>query len=191
VPAGGYLEATQGGESYYSSTPDRFSRGSMFDEAALDAPLEPQAITTNVRCDGPCVILPAAGGPALVGFVNPSGSTGAVPLIAFVDAFTDTNEPNDGVNGASPLVNEQSGAIELVGDRDVFRVERAGRLVFSNPPNTIRLQAQVYAANGATRQRTLADGESMLVAAGQFVVVEALGETAAPSARSFYFLTLE
>lgn len=193
VPAGGYLEATQGGGTYYASTPDRFSRGSLLDDTTgpAGADLAPQAITTTVRCDGPCVILPAAGGAALVRFVNPSRTTQTVPLVAFMDAFSDANEPNDGFGAPTPLFDEQEGAIELVGDRDVFRVEREGRLVFSNPPTMIRLRAQVYAADGFTRQRTLADGESMLVTAEQYVVVEALADTAAASARSLYFLTLE
>src|SRR5690606_40487438 len=46
VPAGGYLEATQGGATYYASTPDRFSRGSLLDDTTgpAGADLAPQAI---------------------------------------------------------------------------------------------------------------------------------------------------
>lgn len=180
------LQAAQGDDVYYSATPDRFTRGSP----GADAALRPQAIVSNVLCQGPCILLPATGGSVMVSIANPTSATVRANLVAYVDRFSDANEPNDGAGTATPLLAHDSGAIELIGDRDYYRVSRAGRLLFENPPTTIALRATVYDAAGS-QVATLRDGGTVQVSDGFHVVVEAEGENAAPSGRSFYFLTLD
>lgn len=181
------LGAKQGGRAYVSNSAGRFGLGSA---AAAPGSLLPQAVDVNAICGGPCILLAPAGGPVSVGVTNSSGQPLRAQFVAYPDSFSDEAEPNDRASAATTLAGSTSGAIELVGDRDYYRAASAGRVTFEYPATSIALRATLYSASGV-RRGTLGNGAPAVVAAGDLVVVEAVGDFAAPAGRSLYFLTLE
>ena len=110
-----------GGSVLYSSaSPDVFFAGG----GALAAPseVEPAAVAVGRVCGGPCVIDPAPASSYLVRVRN-QGPARNVPLFAFGRDFDDTTEPaNDSRLTAPSLTDDGSGAIEFVGDVDLWYV---------------------------------------------------------------------
>lgn len=190
------IQVRRGANIYYSTDASTFRRltGSASALAGTDAArvspgLGAQAIAVGRVCQGPCVLLPNAGGATLT-VHNPGSAARQVTIRLSAEAFNDLNEPNDQQTAATLLAaGTDGGAIELVGDVDWFEVTQDGTLTFDTSP-ALDLRAIVYDQAGA-RLNNLSPGVPMQVEAGYRVDVRARAPEAGPSGASAYYLTLD
>lgn len=169
-----------------SSSNDRFVAGG----GAL-ALFDPAAISANITCRGSCVILPAEAGTFYVEVVNDSGSSRDYDLFVFGDAAQDTGEDDNDSSSSAPTLGvggSQEGAIETLGDTDLYRVTANGTLSFSSTSSLDLIAEIVF--DGVV-QDTLEPGESASVFTGDLVrVKEDGGNAAGPAGSSRYALEL-
>lgn len=192
------VQVAQGSGLFVSTSPGSFRRlqsGQMWlahsDVASTsgDVPM-PAAIGVVRACVGPCVLLPGGGGNATLTVHNPSATPRTVTIHLNSEPFSDLNEPNEVCSAATPVsAGTESGAIELVGDTDWFRVSTSGFLTF-DAPVAVQLRAELFEAN-CTGPRTVSAGEPTWVSSGQLLRVRAVGDVAGPSGTTTYYLTLE
>src|SRR5690606_24381936 len=107
--------------------------------------------------------------------------------------FMDTTEPqNDGRNSAPVLSNTDEGAIETIGDTDLWKMAYSGTVAFDTATPGITLEAEIVDSSGAPVPNSggpYFGGSSFTVFAGEFVRVWARdANQAAVAARSMYFL---
>ncbi|HEV6953057.1 MAG TPA: hypothetical protein VKY86_07365 [Promicromonospora sp.] len=178
---------SSGGSVLFSSTsPDVFFAGGA---ASMAPEVAPSAVAANRVCGGPCVIVPSPASSYLVRVRN-TGSARNVPLYAFGRAFDDRTEPaNDARSTAPSIVGDGSGAIETVGDVDLWLVPFTGQVAFDAVSGGPALQAHVLSPQGAVVDGPYAPGSTFEVFAGEFVRVRAADPNrAAVAGRSTYFL---
>ncbi len=176
-----------GGSVLYSSaSPDVFFAGG----GALAAPseVEPAAVAVGRVCGGPCVIDPAPASSYLVRVRN-QGPARNVPLFAFGRDFDDTTEPaNDSRLTAPSLTDDGSGAIEFVGDVDLWYVPFGGTVSFETVSGGLPMVVDVLSSSGSVLFGDLPPG-GIAVGAGEYLRVRAAdGDAAAVAGRSTYFL---
>ncbi len=179
--------SSSGGTTLYSSTsPDVFYAGG----GAATAPPAPapQAVEVNRLCSGPCVIDPAPASGYVVRVTN-LGVGRFVKLYAFGRAFDDGTEPsNDSLATSPKVVDDGNGAIEFVGDVDLWYLPFGGIVNFEPVAGALPLVADVLSASGSVVTGDLPPG-SIAVNAGEYLRVRAAdGDSAAVSGRSSYFV---
>lgn len=184
-------EVVWAGDTYYSASSDYFSLDPI--GPAASAMLKPNAIALLTACRGSCVILESAASTALVSVTNPTDASVAVSLYAFTEDFQDTNEPgNNTPSGAVPLSlgSAESGALETIGDIDYFQVNADGELgLWGNA--TINIVFYLYDAAGQEQASFSPNSSIVGIPLGWYIRVEAANQTAAASANSAYYITLE
>ncbi len=192
VENGVSIQVRRGAEVFFDTAAGTFRRlannATADDAKSLGQFLTPQAIGVGRACRGPCVLLPATTGASLT-VHNPGPTQRQVVIHLVTEGFDDLNEPNDVPAAATLLVGEESGAIELVGDVDWFRVAEEGILTFE-PPRAMAARARHFSPGGVLLG-TLPAGSGVRVLAGDLVEVSAVQAEAGPSGVSVYFLTLE
>ena len=180
------LEVVGGSASYVSTSPDVFFAGS----ASSSAPptVAPASVVEGRLCSGPCVIDPDPS-PGYLLRVRNLGGARAVRLYAFGRSFDDTTEPdNDSLATAHSIAADGVGAIESVGDADIWYVPTTGTVGFESAAGGPTLVADVLDRFGNVLTPGLLPG-SIAVRAGEFVRVRAADpDAAAVSGRSQYFL---
>lgn len=184
------MTGAYGTVNYSSSSLAYFGSGSEGLGTAAAAGLGPQAVTLSVTCRGSCVILElAAGGTFYVRVTNPGPSTN-VSLYVYGDDYGDEYEPeNDTLQGAPTFQFFDSGAIETVGDVDLWLVPFTGQVAFDTVSGGPALQAHVLNPLGDVVAGPYAPGTTFEVFAGEFVRVRAADPNrAAVAGRSTYFL---
>jgi hypothetical protein len=148
-------------------------------------------IDVDVICRGSCVILDASAGTFFAEVVNGGGSSVDFDLFVFGDDIQDEGEPDNNLSSTAPTLSEaidQEGAIETLGDIDLYSVETTGTLSFTSA-SSLDLIAEVL-FNGAV-QDTLSPGETGQVFDGDIVrVSENGGNAAAIASASAYDLSI-
>ena len=166
------------------------SDGFVSGDAAVSL-IGPSAITALLTCRGSCVILPASTSTFFVEVVNEGGSSVPFDLFVFGDDEQDEGEPDNDTTATAPplsISTDQTGAIETLGDVDLYAVQENGTVMFDSP-SPFDLIAEVL-FNGDV-QSTLQPGESAAVFTGDTVrVSENGGNAAGPSASSRYALSM-
>lgn len=173
-----------------SPGPDFFASGTLVglsDAPSADPSLAPSVVATQA-CPGSCVILRNSGSRQVFMEVrNDTGSTVNVGVYAVLREFDDGNERrNEPIRFSS---NEQ-GALETLGDTDVYEAGRDGELFFDAVDSTLDFQATVRDPGGSF-STTLSDGESTEVFEGDRITVQATNSRAAVSSKSSYFLEIQ
>ncbi len=180
--------ATSGGTVLYSSTSrNSFNSGST-GSAAVPG-LDGSAVSVRPLCRGSCVVINGAASEYLVRVRN-DGSAGTISLYAFGRDFDDSTEPaNDDPESAPVITDDGSGAIEYVGDEDIWLVAFDGLISFSAVSGAIPLVATVHAANGFQVAGPYSPGSEFQVYVDEYVLVRAVNPTqAAVSGKSTYYL---
>jgi len=178
-----------------SSSPNGFSSGGSFARASgTDASVGVQGISASKACVGSCVIVVPPSNSLFVRVFG-GGSTTSFALYAYgFDLMDDTEPANDSVATAPVLVSDVSGAVETIGDADVWRMATSGTVAFDTVSGGPALQARVLDTNGVQVPPNLgggpfADGQTFSVFAGEHVLVGATDpDQAAVAARSTYYL---
>src|SRR5690606_7082589 len=148
--------------------------------------LSPSAVSVTRACGGSCVLIHGAASEYLVRLTN-DGSPGSVTLYAFGRDFDDTTEPANDSSSTAPVVTDDGqGAIEYVGDEDIWKVAFDGQVSFSAVDGAIALLATVHTPLGQTFGPYSPDGE-FPVFAGEYILVRAANpDAAAVSGKSKY-----
>lgn len=153
--------------------------------------LDSQAITTPIACRGSCVILDQGTSSHYYAVIsNTSGSSVSVGLFAFGDYMQDDNEPNNDAEGTAPYLDVHSGAsgaIEVLGDVDYWRVSEYGEMAFDAPNEAIDITVTVYSGNEVVD--TASDGGSFHVYPGEIVMVKSGSGHAGASLESAYYIS--
>lgn len=172
--AGGGAPATLGGE------PSRFA---------------PQALQFAPTCLGSCVILEPAEGRYYVAVTNTRQATQDVSLYAFGTSFSDLGEPYNDSPPMSPVLasyaSYDAGAIETVGDRDIWSVLEDGTVEFiASSPQLLPLRAGPVNADGFPTAGPFVSGQTFDVFAGDYLMVAAVDDQHAgsPAVSSYYLL---
>ena len=176
-----------GGSTLYSSaSPDVFYAGGAASVAAPE--LAPAGVAVSRTCSGPCVIVEGPGSSYLLRVRN-LGSARTVRVYAFGRSFDDTTEPaNDSLATAPSVSADGQGAIETVGDVDLWYVPATGTIRFETVAGGPPLVLDVLGPSGIPLTGGLQPG-SIAVQAGEYVRVRAADPNAAAVAgRSRYFL---
>ncbi|HEX7001392.1 MAG TPA: hypothetical protein VF164_06820 [Trueperaceae bacterium] len=187
--AGLEVLASAGGTVLYSShSRDFFAAGSLGPFVAPSL-LQPSAINVSRTCGGSCVLIEGSASEYVVRVTN-DGSSGVVSLYAFGRDFDDTTEPaNDFTSTAPVIAGDGVGAIEYVGDEDVWKSAFTGDVSFTAPTATIDLLAEVYNTVGQPVAGPYSPGTEFLVYADEYVLVRAADPSqAAVAGKSRYNL---
>jgi hypothetical protein len=172
-----------------SSSASYFESGFGAASTALGE-VEAQGITVLRECRGSCVIRPARNETVYVELTNTRSSSVSYRFYAYTADYMDDNEPRNGTaDGAVSFDRVESGALETLGDRDYFRVERGGRLFFDAPNRDIDAQAEIIA--GQRVIATLRHGRQFDVEVGDLIRVSSSTNRAGPSAESVYYLEIQ
>jgi len=187
---------------YSSNSPALFASGRFgiqsvaLSAGAADA-VQGQTVTTPATCRGSCVLVDAAtiSDPFYVRVRNDGQTTANVSLYVYGDQYGDDSEGiNDSINTAPLLTLFDAGAIETVGDFDIFETNFTGTVAFDTVTGGPVLEARILNVNGVEVPSNqnggpFFDGESFSVFAGEFIRVRAVTSTqAAASARSTFYL---
>lgn len=176
-----------------SSSSAYFGRGEsgLTTTAALDS----QAVGVEVPCRGSCVILDqGTSSHYYVLITNTSGGAQSVALYAFGDTFADGGEPSNDVMATAPyidLVAGDSGALEVLGDVDYWRVTGSPMgtiLLFDPPPGDVGATLRVIGVAGGTVDSPDAFGQ-FEVRNGETIEVTSSNNRAAASASSIYYIS--
>ena len=141
------------------------------------AALESQAIIVTRTCLDACVIVPNAEGEVIVRVRNTSSVTRVVAVYAYAFEPQDSGEDaNDALETAPTLSDFDTGAIETLGDEDIYRITNSGTLMFDSG-SPLALRADVVFDD---RVVTLEPGDTFDVRSGDYVVVYSAGNFAGP-----------
>ena len=174
-----------------SSSAALFAAGTAGLETTQDD-LAPQAIAVARQCRGSCVIQDAVEGTYYAKIKNTGDARVSLNLYAYILDYSDTEEPgNNEVSGAPNVSDFESGAIESLGDVDLFRADTNGDLIFSPKADiSVDLQAELVTATGSTIVEVNPD-EPTEVRAGDFIKVSVPdGDEAAAASDSRYNLEI-
>lgn len=160
------------------------------------AALEPQAVTVQVPCRGSCVILDQGTSSHYFLLIrNTSGTSQSVGLFAFGDNFADGLEPANDVASTAPFLNlasGDSGALEVLGDVDYWRVTGAAAggttMIFSVTDPIVGARLRVLNTLGDVVDEPDPSG-AFTVFTGETIEVASATNRAAASARSFYAIS--
>lgn len=178
-----------------SSSPDSFgSGGSFVIDRVSKAAAGAQGVTVSKDCLGPCIIVVPPSNTLFVR-VHGGGFGASFDLYAYGSDLMDDTEPaNDSIGTAPVLVTDVSGAVETIGDVDVWRMASSGTVRFATVSGGPALQARVLDVNGVPVPADMGggpfgDGQSFGVFEGEYVRVSAADSSrAAVAAASTYFL---
>mgnify|MGYP001026632698 CR=1 FL=1 len=197
-----YLELSQDlptevvwrGAAYYSASRERFSATPM--GPASEGQLQPSSIDVLITCRGSCVIVDSTTATAVVTVTNPYEYDYFFDLYAYTEAFNDLSEPmNDSRAGAElfSLTEGASGALETIGDVDYYQVSLDGPssgILDLYTSGFVEAVVFVEDASGLTEHGPYYPGDHFDVLAGDYLRVQAVGDVAAASANSAYYLYL-
>ena len=148
-------------------------------------------------CLGPCVAQRYRSGSLVAHVTNTSSQTRSVDLYAYGAPESDSNEPNDSAATATRVSVATTGAtltgaIERIGDRDVYTLTCAS----SRPGSSLVVGLQSafpgpLALRRLDRASGVRAGGTIEVACGASVVVETTDGSAGPSSSSLYVLTVD
>jgi hypothetical protein len=189
---------TTGGTTLAVSESPTYFAGSVSDlafaGAEADAGVEPSALGVEYVCLGPCAAIAPTASSYLLSVQNTTNSTRTFDLFAYTFAANDLNDRGAADNqtraNATPIsIETETGAIELVGDRDWFRYTGpAGQIIqfdVFNPALGLRLRFDDGTTlTGATGSRT-----TTLQVGDHFQVFSAQGR-AGPSGTSGYTIQI-
>jgi len=178
-----------------SSSPDWFSSGGSFArQQDLHGVVGARGISASKSCRGSCVIVVPQANSYFVR-VYGGASNASFSLYAYgFDLMDDTEPANDWIGSAPVLVDDASGAIETIGDVDLWRMATAGTVAFDTVSGGPTLQAQILDSDGSQVPSNqgggpFTSGQSFGVFSGEYVrVTSADPNRAAVAARSSYFL---
>lgn len=178
-----------------SSSPDSFSSGGSF-VLQQDAPAVPgpQGISAGKSCGGSCIIVvPQANSYFVRVYGGASNASFSLYTYGF-DLMDDTEPANDSTGTAPVLVDDVSGAVETIGDVDLWLMAANGTVAFDTVSGGPTLQARILDSGGGQVPSNegggpFTSGQSFGVLAGDYVrVSSADSNQAAVAARSSYFL---
>lgn len=181
------LSSSGGSVLFTSHSRDGFVAGSG--SLRMAPVLSPSAVSVTRACGGSCVLIHGAASEYLVRVTN-DGSAGSMTLYAFGRDFDDTTEPaNDSSSNAPVVTDDGQGAIEYVGDEDIWKVAFDGDVSFSAVEGGIALLATVHSSGGSQVAGPYSAGSTFPVFAGEYILVRASNpDAAAVSGKSKYFL---
>lgn len=159
---------------------------------AVSADLEAQGITSMVNCRGSCVIFEPTGSTYYARVKNDSGVAVSYDFYVFGDVLQDDTEPANGSLQSAPTFNVAStvsGAIETIGDRDLWHVSGTATVQFDAASNLLDLEATVLSSSGTAVAGPFGPGDQFEVFDNEYVRVESATDLAAASAKSVYYLS--
>lgn len=186
------------GRLYATSTSrDFFASGSAGLASTSAATLEPADVAVDLACPGSCVILPTSfDDPLFLRVVNDGSSDASFNLWTVLRDFEDSGEAT---GSPVPIPTAASGdfatgALETLGDVDVFVAQDSGVLFFDGVPDSgIVYEARINPRDPGQAPIYLSSGESELILSGEEVRVYAVNasDRAAASGFSKYFLDID
>ncbi len=186
--AGLEVLASAGGAVLYSShSRDYFAAGSLGSFSAPAVGLS--AVGVHRACGGSCILIENPSSEYVVRVTN-DGSSGTVALYAFGRDFDDNTEPANNDTSTAPIVTDDGeGAIEFIGDEDIWKVAFGGVVTFAKVSGAIDMVVDVYNQFGQHVDGPYPSGYTFNVYAGDYIVVRALDSSvAAVAAKSAYNL---
>jgi hypothetical protein len=193
-----YVYDADGRRYASSSSRDFFGEGGSGIASTSTASLAPTDVGFDIACPGSCVLLPASfDDPLFVRVVNPGAGDASFALRTVLRDFEDSGEAS-----ANPVpiptaasFEAATGALETLGDVDVFVAQDTGVLYFDG----VLSSGIVYEAcitdplDPGQAPICLRSGESDLILVGEEVTVSAVNadDRAAASGFSKYFLDID
>ena len=176
-----------------SSSPNMFAGGGTLafaDAGPNGDAVDTQAVTANRACRGSCIIAPAQSNSLFLRVHGGGASTNFTLFVYGFDLLDGTEPANNNRATAPDLVNSDSGAIETIGDVDMWRVNAVGRVAFDTVSGGPNLQAVVLDIGGNPIPGLVyTRGSRFCAYPGETIRVTASNSSqAAASARSSYFL---
>lgn len=162
-----------------------------------------RSVVVEWRCLGACVAWEpvSASTRYYARITNLTTSSQSVDLFAYGRTYGDDNEPNDTAATATPLIvravgDSVTGALETVGDRDVFRVSAGAGWPFVNINLSLASEfaGDIVLLVGSTCEpvgQITGPGETVTVPSGATVCVRTLDGTAGSAFSGFYALIAE
>jgi hypothetical protein len=189
---------TLGGSTLAVSNSPTYFAGSVSDlaiaAAETDVGVDPSAIAVQYVCVGPCAAIAPTASTYLLSVENTTNSTRTFDLFAYTFAANDLNDRGSADNqtrdNATPISSgTETGAIELVGDRDWYRYTGPSGPVIEfsvfDPALGLRLRFE----DGTTLTGAAGSQTTTLQVGDYFQVFSALGR-AGPSGTSGYTLQI-
>lgn len=174
-----------------SSSTDVFMSGILALSAASGSALDPSDVTAQLSCRGSCVIEAAGPTRRYVEITNDGGGTVAGNLYVIQRPFEDTVEGNE---PGSVGLGTTYGALETLGDVDVYEVDQAGdvELVFGTLASGLDYRLRVYSAGGTLIDTLFPGDPAVGVFIGEQVHVDATNgaDRAGASGKSRYQIDL-
>lgn len=174
-----------------------FSSGRLGIQSLAADAVVGQSVSTLTACRGSCVLAtPASLGSTFYAAVrNDTNVTTTAKLYVYGDSYRDLTEPQNNATATAPsLAAFDSGAIETVGDIDLWWASTTGIVRFDTAVGGPALEATLLDASGVPISSQLGggpflNGQTFSVFAGEFIRVRASSATrAAAAARSVYYL---
>lgn len=181
-----------------SDSRDFFASGNAGIASTSAASLEPTDVAVDLACPGSCVILPTSfDDPLFLRVVNGGAGDASFNLWTVLRDFEDSGEAT---GGPVPIPTAASGdfatgALETLGDVDVFIAQDTGVLFFDGVPDSgIVYEARITnPSNPGQAPIYLSSGDAEPILAGEEVRVYAanVSDRAAASGFSKYFLDID
>lgn len=178
-----------------SASPDRFVSGIL---PGVPQPSpgstsagsgDARAILENRACLGPCVIFEPTTTTYYARILNDTGSIMSADLYLYGYGLQDSFEPqNDSRSTAPVLGSSNAGALEVIGDTDFWLAPGHVQATVTKVVGGVDTVAVVVDAGGVVVDGPYASGEPFEVFTGEYVRVRAATGTAAPPAKSTYFV---
>lgn len=185
-PSNYNVVASSGGPRYYAPG----TGGLIFSSEELGS----QAITAAPACRGSCVLIPTSGSSTYYArVVNKGGSAVSFNLYFFGDAEMDEGENNDSIATATffdiASASGDTGAIELMYDKDYWRVSASGSVEFITAvDNPVDLRLEVLNGNGTRVLGPVGNGDTVSVITGDYLYVYSASNRGGAAATSQYTL---
>lgn len=192
-----YVYDSEGRRYASSSSRDYFATGDTGIASVSGAALAPADVGFDIACPGSCVILPATFDDELfLRVVNGGSSDASFNLWTVLRDFEDSGEASSSPVPIPSAASAESatGALETLGDVDIFVAQDTGVLFFDGVPDSgIIYEARIDPADPLLDPIFLSSGESDLVLAGETVTVYAVNANARAAASGFskYFLDID
>lgn len=176
---------------------DSVARARAAAVSADETVVAPASVFVGWQCLGPCVAAPYDRDEYIVSIVNTARTSRTVQVLAYGTAASDRNEPNDAFAAATEVTiasrgDGVTGAIEVIGDVDYYRLECAASFPFDDV--RVELESSFRGSLGMRRSGSATVyevGDSITVSCGSVVRVFSLDGTAGPGAASRYSLLFD
>ena len=187
------------GRLYATSTSrDFFASGSAGLASTSASVLAPADVAVQLACPGSCVILPTSfDDPLFLRVVNRGSSAASFNLWTVLRDFEDSGEASSGAVSIPTVASGDfaTGALETLGDVDVFVAEDSGTLFFDgSPASGIVYEAEITDPFDLGQAPIyIRSGDASAIQFGEEVRVYAVNasDRAAASGFSIYFLDID